>query len=71
MRRGEKGEDKADCFGDSEAMLSLSDAADIGFKIVETADRVRKLNPMVPGAEGSWGFEMDGVRFDVLVKLSK
>jgi hypothetical protein len=48
-------------------LLAIDDAAQIGFKIVEMADRVRKIHQMAPSTKASWNFEMDGVRYSVLV----
>lgn len=54
-----------------DALVSLNDAADIGFKIVEMCDRVRVGNKHTPGAVASWVLEIDGVRYDVKVTVSK
>jgi hypothetical protein len=50
-----------------DTLLAIDDAAEIGFKIVEMADRVRKMHPMMAGTKASWNFELDGVRYSVLV----
>lgn len=42
---------------DSDALLGMDDAAAIGFKIVEMADRVKVGNKIIPGAKANWRFE--------------
>lgn len=37
----------------------------IGMKVVEMADRLRVMDAACPGAKASWGFEMDGQRFEL------
>jgi hypothetical protein len=48
-------------------LLAIDDATEIGFKVVEMADRVRRIHRMAPGTKALWNFEMDGVRYSVLV----
>lgn len=55
---------------DEDALLSIDDAAAIGFKVAEMADRVKVGNKFIPGAKAKWRFEMDGVNYDVTVSLS-
>lgn len=45
--------------------LSVDDAFNIASKIIEMADRVRKLDAAVPGARAKWFFEVDDDRFEV------
>ena len=56
---------------DRDALLSIDDAAAIGFKIVEMADRLNGVDTIVPGLRAKWGFEVDGVHYDVIVTRSK
>lgn len=55
---------------EDEGILSISDAAEIGIKVVEMADRVKVGNSYMPGAEAKWAFEMDGTRFSVTVSVA-
>jgi hypothetical protein len=54
-----------------DGLVSFSDAADIGFKVAEMAERVRRLHVAVPGAVANWCFEADDVRFAVTVKVAE
>lgn len=47
------------------------DASDIGRKIVEMADRVREIDPIVPGAAATWNFEIDDKKFHVAVTVAR
>lgn len=57
--------DKKDADDD---MLGWSDAHQIGEKIVEMCDRVRKIDPVVPGAQAKWGIEIDDIQFEIIVR---
>lgn len=50
---------------DDDGILSLNEAAEIGFRIVDMADRVRRVDPAVPGTKATWTFDMDGERYRV------
>ncbi|ORE93224.1 hypothetical protein [Aurantimonas sp. 22II-16-19i] len=50
--------------------LSVDDAFNIAGKIVEMAERVRKLDVAVPGARAKWFFEVDDDRFEVNVAFA-
>lgn len=50
-------------------LLGFSEAADIGFKVAEMAERVQRMHALVPGSQASWAFEMDDVRFRVRVTV--
>jgi hypothetical protein len=52
---------------DSNALVSVSDAMQLGFKLVEMADRAAAIDPAVPGAIANWQFELDGKLFRVTV----
>ena len=52
-----------------DAITSFDDAASIGFKIIEMAERVLTLHQVVPGSTAAWGFEMDDQRFEVTLKV--
>lgn len=49
--------------------LGADDAMVVGIKVVEMADRVKAMHAMLPGAQASWAFEMDGTRFGVVVTV--
>ncbi|WP_066517687.1 hypothetical protein [Sphingobium cloacae] len=53
----------------TDRLVSQDDAVNIGMKIVEMADRLRDMNKVVTGAQARWGFDMDGVHYDVAVSL--
>lgn len=53
-----------------DALLGNDDAAAIGFKVVEMADRVKVGQKFIPGAKAKWRFEMDGVNYDVTVSIA-
>lgn len=46
-------------------LTSDDDLIAIGTKVVEMADRLQEMNAACPGAVARWGFEMDGVRFEL------
>lgn len=46
------------------------DAIAIGTKVAEMAERVRKFDQMIPGAQAKWFFEADDVRFKVTVTVA-
>lgn len=48
---------------------SVEDAIAIGRKIAAMADMVRAANEARPGAQASWHFEVDDVRFKVVVTV--
>lgn len=50
-----------------EGLLSVSDAARIGFKLVEMADRLVDVDAALPGSQAKWAFEIDGKSFDIVV----
>ena len=50
--------------------LDAGSAADIGFKIVEMADRVLVAHKVLAGSQAAWSFEMDDSRFDVVVTVA-
>lgn len=45
-------------------------AGEIGQKVIDMAERVKKLDPVVPGTRAKWGFEMDGTRYEVVVRVA-
>lgn len=47
--------------------VSFSDAAELGFKVIEMADRVWTMDGCLPGSQARWQFEMDDRRFVVTV----
>lgn len=48
--------------------IAREDAEAIGLKVVEMADRVKTLHAVVPGSRARWYFDMDDLRFEVIVK---
>ena len=52
---------------DDTGLLSLSDAAAIGFKIVEMADRLVDVDLAMPGSQATFGFELDDRQFRITV----
>lgn len=55
---------------DDEGLLSFDDAYRIGVKIAEMADRVNVGNKHTPGAQCKWVFEMDDVKYNVVVSVA-
>jgi len=54
-----------------EALVGLDDAINIGFKIVEMADRVRVGHKIMPGSLAKWQFTIDGVNYHVTVGVKQ
>jgi hypothetical protein len=52
-----------------EPMLSFSDAAEIGFKIVEMADRLIDVDLAMPGSQAKQSITIDGV--DYVITLTR
>jgi hypothetical protein len=50
-------------------LTSYEDAASVGFKIVEMADRLKVANACVPGARASWAMEVDDVRYAIEMRI--
>lgn len=54
-----------------EEYLDEREAAErVGRKVLEMADRVRPMHAALPGAQAKWGFEVEDVRFEVIVQVS-
>lgn len=53
-----------------DAGLHPDDAWEIASKIVEMAERVKVANKVVPGAQASWGVEIEGVVYRVVVSVA-
>ncbi|RUU12069.1 MAG: hypothetical protein EOQ98_19425 [Mesorhizobium sp.] len=51
--------------------VSYDEAATIGFKIVEMADRVKVADKCLPGSQAKWCFEMSDVKYDVVVTVRR
>lgn len=47
------------------------DAIELGLKVAEMAERVRKFDQMLPGAQAKWFFEADDLRFKVTVTVDR
>ena len=43
----------------------------IGTKIIEAAERVAEMHKIVPGSRATWGFTIDGVRFEVVITVGE
>ena len=56
---------------DGLGVLSTSDAAAIGFRLVEMADRVKNVDAAVPGTQARCSFQIDGLKFNVVVTLAR
>lgn len=41
----------------------------VGSKIIEAAERCRDMHKIVGGAQATWHFEMDDVRFKVTIEV--
>lgn len=56
---------------DDDGVLGFSDAATIGFKIVDMAERVREGIKItgIKGVEAKWVFTLDGRDYEVKVTL--
>lgn len=55
----------------SEPDIDYEDAAAIGFKVAEMAERVQVMHTVLPGAQATWFFEADDVRFRVVVTVDE
>jgi hypothetical protein len=53
------------------AVLSLHDAMEIGFKVAEMADRLKDVDAAMPGSQAVFGFELDDVAYEIIVKVKK
>ena len=51
-----------------DGLLSLHDAANIGFKIVEMADRLIDVDTAMPGSRATFAFELDGKNFQIIIE---
>lgn len=51
-------------------MLSMDDAYAIGEKVMEMADRVKAVNPAVPGVRATWFLTVDGTRFEMVMTVA-
>ena len=53
----------------TEGFVHSEDIGAIGAKIVEMADVVREAELQRAGAQARWAFEMDGIRYRVLIAV--
>lgn len=51
--------------------VDYDEAAAVGFKVVEMADRVKVADKVMPGSVARWSFEIDDVKFDVSVTVHR
>lgn len=49
--------------------VNHDEAAEIGFKIVEMADRVKVADKVLPGMAAKWNFMIDDVKYHVVVTV--
>lgn len=54
----------------SDGILAFDDAATLGIKVADMADRVKLMHSVVPGSKAEWRFVMDEVEFDVVVTVA-
>ena len=50
--------------------MDEEDFVELGAKIVGMADRVRAMDMACPGAQARWHFEMDDVRYRVVLSVA-
>lgn len=50
--------------------IEYDDAAKVGFKVAEMAERAKVMHATLPGTQATWHFEMDDVRFRVVVTVA-
>lgn len=50
-------------------MIELHDATSLGIAVVEMADRIKRMNPIVPGTAAYQMVKIDGDSFKVEVSL--
>ncbi len=43
----------------------------VGSKIIEAAERCRDMHKILGGAQATWHFEIDDVRFKVTIEVAK
>lgn len=53
-----------------EEIFGDDDLIAVGEKIVECAQRVRKMDPLSPGVSAKWTFDIGYMRFECLVKVA-
>ncbi len=53
----------------TEPDIGYDDAAAIGFKVAEMAERLRVAHAVCPGAHAKWFFEADDIRYRVIVTI--
>jgi len=56
---------------DDDLCDDLEAAYRIGTKIIEAAERVAEMHKIVPGSRATWGFTLDGVRFEVVITVGE
>ena len=55
---------------DDEIYVDWDAAYRVGSKIIECAERCAEMNKIVGGAQATWHFTMDDVRFKVIVSVA-
>ena len=57
---------------DDDELYSDHEAAyRVGSKIIEAAERVAAMHKIVPGSRATWGFTIDGVRFETVITVAE
>ncbi|WP_448660313.1 hypothetical protein ACPVPU_07325 [Sphingomonas sp. CJ99] len=54
---------------DDELMDDFEAAHRVGEKVLEMADRLSTAQKIVPGSRAAWAFDVDGVRFELEMKI--
>ena len=44
---------------------------EIGEKVIEMAERLKVVHSVSPGSVASWGFEMDGARYQLTMSVGQ
>jgi hypothetical protein len=57
--------------GDDDLCDDFEAAYRIGTKIIEAAERVAEMHKIVPGSRATWGFTIDGVRFETVITVGE
>ena len=53
------------------SLAEFDAACAIGEKLIEMADRLKPVDGVVPGSQAKWAFEMDDVRYGVVMAVAR
>ena len=56
---------------DTNTYVADEDVRQIGLRVIEAAYRLRDVDAVMPGSEARWGFDMDDVHCEVIVRIGK